>query len=169
MFRTQYNRLKEVFKSNVGDGYQPTYKMRVHEDGKRELEKVGRIDLYAQIQSHKDSCDINYILERFARGDESALSKIQGVYGDFTQMPTNLAELQQRVVDAEALFYNLPVDVRAEFNHSPSEFYSAIGTDKFNKAVGITPQVDPVPQVDPQPVTPTPQVDPQPVVQKGEI
>lgn len=155
LFRTKYNRNKEVFKSVTGDGYQPTYKMRVLEDGKRELEKVGRVDIYAQIQSYKDSCDINYILQRFAKGDESALSKIQGVYGDFTQVPTSLAELQQRVVDAEALFYNLPVDVRAEFNHSPSEFYASIGSDKFNKAVGFTPQVDPTPQIDAQPVAPS--------------
>ncbi|MCI9476501.1 MAG: hypothetical protein HFE71_08540 [Emergencia sp.] len=132
LFPNVYTKNTAEITSSVGSSMQPSYKMTVEKDGQRVLKHVGETDLYAEIQSHKDSCDINYILQRFAQGDQTALSKIQGVYGDFTQMPTTLAELQQRVVDAESLFYNLPVDVRAEFNHSPSEFYAQIGTDKFN-------------------------------------
>lgn len=139
IFPNVYTKDTSDFSSSVGSSKQPSYKMTVEDDGQRVLKRVGETDLYAEIQSHKDSCDVNYILQRFAQGDQTALSKIQGVYGDFTNMPTTLAELQQRVVDAENLFYNLPVDVRAEFNHSPSEFYAQIGSDKFN-AIFASPE-----------------------------
>ena len=130
-FRTVYDR--QQVRSCAGEREIPQYKMHVDKDGVRELKQYGTIDGYAKIQSHKDSCDVNYILERFARGDESALSKIQGVYGDFTNLPTTMAELSQRVIDAETMFYQLPLEVRQQFNHSPSEFFAQIGSDKYNQ------------------------------------
>lgn len=164
IFPTKYTERKRVF-SEVGSRMQPTYKMHVDENGKRELRKVGEIDLYAQIQSYKDSVDINVLLQRFARGDESALSKIQGVYGDFTQMPKTYRELAQRVIDAENIFNQLPIDIRKEFNFSPSEFFSSIGSDKFNEIFK-----EPAPDI--QPLDQTQSVPTEQVkideVQKGE-
>lgn len=131
MFFTQYSK-PPAHPSATGSRKQPQYKMTVNEEtGAHELKQKGEIDLYAQIQSFKDSADINVILARFARGDVSALSKIQGVYGDFTQMPTTLAELSQRVLDAENLFYQLPLEIREEFDHNPSIFYASMDTEKF--------------------------------------
>lgn len=130
-----------------GNRMQPQYKMKVSEDGVQDLAVSGQIDTYAMIQSYKDSTDINVILQRFANGDQSALSKIQGVYGDFTNMPTTMAELAQRVLDAEDLFNSLPLTTREEFNFSPSEFFASIGTDKFNAIFADNsnqpPQVEP--------------------------
>ena len=88
---------------------------------------------YQQIQAHKESCDIQSILTRYANGDLTALSKTQGIYGDFTNVPTNLNELQTRVIDAERLFYTLPLEVREACEHNPSVFYNMIGTEAFNK------------------------------------
>lgn len=130
-FVTKYQ--KERVRSNAGSRMQPQYKMTVNkETGAHELKQKGEINLYAQIQSFKNSTDVNYILERFARGDESALSKVQGVYGDFTEMPKTLAELSQRVLDAQTLFDNLPLDVREQFGFNPSVFFASIGSEKFN-------------------------------------
>lgn len=122
---------KEIF-TCAGTETEPEYKLKVDKEGRRNLEIVGESNVYAKIQSFKDSCDVNYILQRFASGDQSALSKVQGIYGDFTTVPTSLAELSQRVVDAENLFNNLPLDVREQFNYSPSEFFASIGSEKFN-------------------------------------
>ena len=130
------------FHAAAGSRFKPTYKMSVDEDGKRSLKVVGKVDLYAEIQSYKDSCDINYILERFANGDQTALSRVQGIYGDFSQMPTTYAELSQRVIDAENLFNSLPLEVRQQFNFSPSEFFAAIGTEKYNDLFGIEQGID---------------------------
>lgn len=164
VFPTKYTERKRT-RSKVGSRMQPTYKMHVDELGRRELRKVGEVDLYAQIQSYKDSVDINVLLQRFARGDESALSKIQGVYGDFTQMPKTYAELAQRVIDAENIFNHLPIETRREFNFSPSEFFSSIGTDKWNSIFAEPkPDIQPLEQVTPV-VTEQVKVD---EVQKGE-
>lgn len=66
-------------------------------------------------------------------------------------MPKTHAELAQRVIDAENLFNNLPIEVRREFNFSVSEFFSSIGTEKFDsifkdKTDNLVPP-DPAPAV----------------------
>ena len=138
-FDTQYNRLGVAGeKTKTGSGMKDTYKMHVDEDGKRELKKSGEYNLYADIQSYKDSVSIDYILARFVNGDETALSRVQGIYGDFTQMPTTMAELQQRVIDAEHLFNNLPLDIREQYNFSASEFFAQLDSDK-TKAIFAPP------------------------------
>lgn len=169
LFPTKY-REKKRFISNSGSRMMPTYMMEVDHEGKRELKKQkGGINLYAKIQSYKDSCDINYLLARFARGDESALSKVQGIYGDFTQMPKTFAELSQRVIDAENLFNNLPLATRKEFNFSASEFYASIGTEKFDSLFKDNTKNPAQPEA--SPVGEVIDMQTQPVVntQKGEI
>lgn len=158
-FPTAYGRPR--VRTEAGSRVQPTYKMSVQDDGSRILRKVGEKNLYAQIQSFKDSTDVNYILARFASGDESALSKVQGLYGDFTEMPKTLQELSQRVIDAENIFYTLPIETREKFNHSPSEFFASFGSDKFNeiftaKNPSLQPSAAESPQVT-EPVVVTPQ------------
>lgn len=134
VFNTQFDRLGVRGTPSVpGSGMKPTYKMHVDKDGKRELRKNGEYNLYAEIQSYKDSVSIDYILARFMNGDETALSRAQGIYGDFTEMPRTLAELQQRVIDAEDLFNSLPLDVRKEYNFSASEFFAQLDSDKTKK------------------------------------
>lgn len=137
-FPTKYDD-RGVFKSNPGSRLQSTYKMTVAYNGAHILKKLEgkEVDVYAQIQSYKESTDVNVILERFARGDVSVLSKIQGTYGNFTEMPQTLAELQQRVIDAENIFYALPLETRAQFEHNPSIFFSEFGSEKFNAALGL--------------------------------
>lgn len=134
-----------------GSGMKDTYRMFVDEDGRRELRRSGEYNLYAEIQSYKDSCSIEYILSRFASGDDTALSRVQGIYGDFTQMPTTMAEVCQRVIDAEHLFNHLPVDVRAEFDFSPSQFFAQIGSEKVDRILNPEKyaQVDVVQKMDP--------------------
>lgn len=156
-FQTQFQRKSDCrICSEPGSGMKDTYKMHVDEDGKRELRKSGEYNLYAEIQSYKDSVSIDYILTRFMNGDDSALSRAQGIYGDFTSMPTTLAELQQRVIDAEDLFNSLPLDIRAQYNHSASEFFAQLDSEKTKNI--FNPKTDEVvvtPSVDVQPVTPS--------------
>lgn len=155
MFNTQFDLLGVRGTPSVpGSGMKDTYKMHVDENGKRELRKFGEYNLYAEIQSYKDSVSIDYILARFMNGDESALSRAQGIYGDFTEMPRTLAELQQRVIDAEDLFNSLPLDIKEKYNFSASEFFAQLDSDKtkqiFDAGVDDT-VVSPAPVVDVQP------------------
>lgn len=164
-FNTQFDRLGvRGTPSAVGSGMKYTYKMHVDDDGKRELRKSGEYNLYAEIQSYKDSTSIDFILSRFMNGDETALSRAQGIYGDFTTMPRTLAELQQRVIDAEDLFNSLPLDIKEKYNFSASEFFAQLDSEK-TKAIFDTDVENTV-------VSPTPSVDVQPVekpIEKSEV
>lgn len=136
MFRTQYDRVQ--VNSNPGDRFHPTYELTVDEKGRQELKETGRIDTYEQIQSWKDSCDIRVILERFANGDTSALNRKVPLFGDFTSAPASLAEFQQHMLEAEKMFNSLPVETRAKFNHSVSEFIASFGSPAWLELMGIS-------------------------------
>lgn len=128
---------------NVGDNFAtpsgekivPTYSLVIDKDtGKEELKETGKTNLYDYIQSSLEETLIYNIIERYNSGDVDALNKIQGFYGDVTTMPKNLAEAQQIMINAQKVFNDLPVDVRAKYNHSVSEFLSAVEKDARAKA-----------------------------------
>lgn len=164
MFDTAFTRIGVRELSKTGSPKKPLYRLFVDDDGKRELRQSGEYDLYAEIQSYKDSCSIDYIISRFCAGDTSALSRVQGVYGDFTEMPTTMAELQQRVIDATALFDSLPLSVREQYNFSPSEFFAQLDTEKTkNIFEQLKPVEDAVIDVV-KPATPADVLEPAPAV-----
>lgn len=112
----------------------PTYSLKIDKQtGKKELKETGKTDIYERIQESKESTMIYNILERFLAGDNEIINKQIGSYGDFTELPTNLAEAQQLIIDAENTFKSLPLDIRKEFNHSPTEFMAGIENGKLEK------------------------------------
>lgn len=66
-------------------------------------------------------------------------------------MPKTYAEALQRIADSEKVFWSLPVDVRAKFGHSFSEFLSASNDNDFLDKLGVKPteQLASVPDVPP--------------------
>ncbi len=139
-FRTQFDSSERVYQpagSPVKILYGPVFDAR----GVMSLEEIGKHDLYAEIQSHADSVDIHVILQRFEAGDTSVLSRIQGTYGDFTEMPRTFAEALNTIIAAEQYFDSLPVDVRARFDHSFSQFIASMDSPDFARSMGISPDV----------------------------
>lgn len=98
--------------------------------GKKELKKSGKTNVYEKIQKSKDATLIYNIIERYQNGDISALEQKQGVYGDFTNLPTTLAEAQQILINAEKTFMSLPLEERQKYNHSVSEFLAEVTKPK---------------------------------------
>lgn len=130
---------------SCGSGFAPVYKPIVKPDGTIELKQTGEKDIYAEIQSHKASTDINEIIRRFTEtGDISLFQVREGVYGDFTDMPKTYAEMFQRMIDAEIAFNSLPAEVKEKFNNNVSEFLAAMGTEKMDDVFKKTPE-DPAP------------------------
>lgn len=58
-----------------------------------ELVKVGEIDIQAQIESFEDSVSLSKMIERFSRGDDTALTRRKGFYGDVSGFSDNPAEV----------------------------------------------------------------------------
>lgn len=117
MFKSQFDPRERVH-ANPGSSVRILYSPKFDEKGVMSLVESGKENLYEFIQSHKESCDIHVILERFARGDVSALARVQGTYGDFSSMPRTYADMLNLVHSAEDAFSNLPVDERAKYGHS---------------------------------------------------
>lgn len=136
-FRTQYDR--ERIHSRVGSREKILYTPEFDRHGHFELVESGKENLYEYIQSFKESVDINIILKRFANGDTSALSKTQGMYGDFTMAPKTYAEMLDRITKAEAYFQSLPVETREKFDHNFGKFVAEMGSEAWLDTVGVRP------------------------------
>lgn len=147
-FKTQYD-ARDRIQSNPGNPIKQLYTGSYNERGQVELTEDGTEDLYAFIQSFAESTDIHAILRRYQNGEVDVLEKVQGFYGDITEMPKTYAEALQRISDSEKVFFTLPVDVRAKFNHSFSEFLAASNDADFLDRLGVKPieQSEPVPAV----------------------
>ncbi len=145
-FKTQYDARDRII-SHPGNPIKQLYAGSYNERGQLELKEDGTEDLYAFIQSFAESTDIHSIMRRFENGEVDVLEKVQGFYGDVTDMPHTYAEALQRIADSEKVFMSLPVDVRAKFHHSFSEFLSASQSDDFLDRLGLKPeeQLEPVP------------------------
>ena len=143
-FKTQYD-ARDRIQSHPGNPIKQLFAGSYNERGQVELKEDGTEDLYAYIQSFAESTDIHAILRRFENGEVDVLEKVQGFYGDITEMPRTYAEALQRIADSEKIFMSLPVDVRAKFGHSFSEFLSASQDADFLDRMGLKPDEQPEP------------------------
>lgn len=141
-FKTQYD-ARDRIQTHPGNPIKQLYSGSYNERGQVELKPDGTEDLYAFIQSFAESTDIHSILNRYQNGEVDVLEKVQGFYGDITEMPKTYAEALQRISDSEKVFMSLPVDVRAKFNHSFSEFLAASNDDDFLDRLGVKPNEQP--------------------------
>lgn len=135
-FRTQFDE-RPRYQCCTGSRIKKLYAPRFDENGVMDLVEKGEENLYEYIQSHKDSVDINTLLRRYAQGDPDALSRVQAAYGDFTGLPSTYADLLNAVNDGKQYFESLPVDVRAQFNHSFSEFMASMDGPDFWRKLGV--------------------------------
>ncbi len=127
VFRNQYDNRGDCDCTCHGRMEKPTY--TADEDGYPV--ESGIVNIYDEIQSHRESVELSTLLQRYAQGDVTALNQIEGVYADVVDMPSTYAELFNRVRDAENSFNALPEDVRVLFDNSPVSFWQSIGTPEF--------------------------------------
>lgn len=77
-------------------------------------------------QSHKDACDINKILERYAKtGSLPVYADLVPKSGDFTNV-TDFHTAQCLVADAVSMFNDLSAEIRLSFDHDPGKFLAAV-------------------------------------------
>ena len=127
VFRNQYDNRGDCDCTCPGRAEKPTYTS--NEDGLPV--ESGTVNIYDEIQSHRESVELSTLLQRYAQGDVTALNRIEGVYADVVDMPSTYSELFERVRDAENSFNALPEDVRVLFDNSPVSFWQSIGTPEF--------------------------------------
>lgn len=72
-------------------------------------------------QSFRDSCDINYIMERYMKKGVAPVMRKEGLYDDFSNV-MDYQEAQNCIIEAEEQFRNLPASLRKRFENDPGKF-----------------------------------------------
>ena len=127
---------KSGYISPSGDGFIDEYQLKINkETGEEELVKVGKRNVFEEIQSFKESADITNIINRFVNGDTDVIHQVNGVYGDFTNAPTSYADYFSKVKEAEKIFNDLPDEIKSKFDYDAEKFFLEFGTDTFNDKV----------------------------------
>lgn len=139
VFRSQFDRVfardsaVDRFYHHTGSGIVQRYRGEYDKTGVLQLVPDGESDLYAEIQSHAASTDMEYILSRYFGGDPSVLSRVQGMYGDFSGMPASVHEAMTLFEQGREHFESLPVEVKEAFNFDPNQWLAALGTDEWRQ------------------------------------
>lgn len=77
-------------------------------------------------QCHRDECDINRIMANYAKtGQVPVYTSKVPQYSDFTQVVDYQTALNL-VMDAQDSFYELPAEVRSEYENDPAKFLQAL-------------------------------------------
>lgn len=100
-----------------------------------QLVENGFINIYDDIQSHRESVELSTLLQRYMNGDETALNAQPGMFIDTTEYPKNYAEMFDRVNEAVNSFGELPRELRNLFNNNPTEFWTSLGSAEFMEKI----------------------------------
>lgn len=87
----------------------------IGDDGAKALKVSREIDISEYINSSLEDSLIYNILDKYARGDLSALNRATGQFLDCTGLPTSFLEAHQYVKNAENLFSQFPDDLKSKF------------------------------------------------------
>lgn len=130
--------MSERIYSNPGSPIRPVYTPKFNDDGTFDLVMTGKENIQEYIDSFAEETCIDTIIKRCQMGDTSALSKVQGTYGDFTEVPKNFRDLLQFVIDGRNYFDSLPVDIKAYFGNSFDQWTAQIGSDEWYRIMAMT-------------------------------
>lgn len=97
------NRYVERVATESGSGLRQLY-IPCFEDGCFSVEESGVFDLQEQINANASSCDINVLVARYNAGDITALSRRQGIFGDFTSAPDSYRQALEIINGFESAF-----------------------------------------------------------------
>lgn len=77
-------------------------------------------------QEFTQQCDPNYILDRFASGQDIEFNTKTPRYGDFTGVPVSYHEALNFIKNAEQAFMELEAPLRAKFQNDPAQFLAFV-------------------------------------------
>lgn len=125
-FRSPFDSIR-VTSENCSDFLIDTYDFDVSKYGEAKIVKTGKIDIYQEIQSHKDTCDLKVVLaEVKATGDMSKLNNKKAVYGDLSNMPSNFVDVQNLVKSTNK-------KIKEELTKSTGVDFTSMTDEEFKK------------------------------------
>lgn len=146
-FRTLYNRDREHFYTQSGDKIVPIYGYVKDKDtGEDVLKVISKKDQYAEIQSYKDSVDLNMLLARFTNGDLGALNRREAFYGDVSDLPSDYRTMLDVANGVQNAFEALDPSDKAKYGDADTWLKALMNqTDTSGRQEDVP---EPVPQDD---------------------
>lgn len=121
-----------TFVSDPGSDVHVIYSGRLLETGEILLTEVGKESISEKINAEKEFTDISYIRQRLAIGDTSVL-RTDVNYGDYRNVPKDMREGLDLLINARRTFDTLPLVVKDKFNNSYLAWLQDAGTDEWNE------------------------------------
>ena len=121
-FPTAYSEKKPVY-TEPGERYRIEYQLAIDDEtGEEYLEPIGQVDMFMEIQSHKESCDLEMVLRRLQNGDEDALERVKGFYADVSNMPVRMAEILNMNLRGQQVFEQLSPEYKEVYGNDYKNF-----------------------------------------------
>lgn len=124
------------FITSPGSDEHILYSSKILPSGEIRLTESGKESISKKINAQKKFTDISYIVSRLQMGDTSVI-RDGAIYGDFTQVPKSLAESLQIIMDGQAKFDELPLDIRNKFDNNYYQWIMQSGSVSWMEKMGI--------------------------------
>lgn len=129
VFRTNFNHPVSLAEPKC-----PTERVElIYNSATNKIEKNGVSPFYERIQSYYESTRLDRKIEQFKRGNSLALGVPGGTYGDFCDVPNNLAQVLQARDTGRAEFDKLSPEIRKIFGDSYDEFASCLQDGSYQQ------------------------------------
>ena len=91
------------------------YTLDIAPNGEQKLVKTGTVDIQAEINSHRNLCDVKSIIDRFTTSGELDKLHARGAYVDLTEMPRNLAEVHALLRKSEDIYNGMTDEMKSQY------------------------------------------------------
>lgn len=137
-FRSAYEYYEsgESYHSPSGSDIAFEYSTYLDEKGLECYGITSRFSQRERINAALSGSTVPDIISRFTRGETNLIGSVDKTLSDITGFPKDFMEAQNLLVKARNHFENLPVDVRASYNHSVSSFLDSVQDGSFLKLHG---------------------------------
>ena len=115
----------------TGSPEKTVYAGEFDDEGKFSVKPVGKVNLYEEIQTYRDTCDINTILERFAAGDDSVLQKTNGFFADMSDFPDSYSGIFNLIENCREFFDNMPASFKEKYGNNFETFMASAEAEDF--------------------------------------
>lgn len=101
----------------------PDYREELDKDGNKYLKQIGVINFYDKIQEARESVELSNLIEMYRpKVDEFDLTKMEEAIADFTNMPDNLIDVENIILNAKDIWNGSPIEIKNLFNNNFNTF-----------------------------------------------
>lgn len=134
MFYSESNKPKTIPMPETSK-FETTYIEKINpKTGKKELVETGKTNVYEKIQEAINGNEINNLMETYKNINQIATPANDAII-DLTELPENLIEANNMLIDARNEFNAKTTKFKQKFNNSFEQYVAAFKSGKLQKAL----------------------------------